>query len=149
MNAEIFKGFKAYRRRGYTASWALSNARTDHAFRLAEDAGLVRIRVQDDPYTTPEDIEGDMYNPRANPDISPARLERERKAFVETFNREGAVGVVGEYATPDGTWEHGDSVWGMLGNDTEHCLCDVKAATLAAFRSAMRKRCPCCRRVRN
>lgn len=89
-----------------------------------EYVGAVRLRVEADSYASLDDLEGDCFNPHANPDISPARLARERAAFIEKVECEGVWGIIGEYW--DGRqWRQADSVWGFVGDDWQDSGYDI------------------------
>lgn len=51
------------------------------------------IVAQQDEYSTSEDLEGDMFNPKANPDIDPQVLARERAEWVQNLEDYGAWGI--------------------------------------------------------
>lgn len=64
-----------------------------------EAADMVRMRVEEDCDWGP-DIFGD----------------ESRADVLKAYKQTGAWGVISEYrATPDGEWEHADSIWGMVG----------------------------------
>ena len=63
-----------------------------------------------------EDLEGDCFNPKANPDIPASRLERNRKELMEKVNREGVWGIVGEYFYGE-VWQQADSCFGFVSDD--------------------------------
>ena len=97
----------------------------------AEIAGAVRLTWEPDQSASFDDLCGDCFDSRVNSDISPARLERQKKAFMEQVNHEGVWGLVGEYF--DGCkWQHADSCWGFVGQDAHDYAIDIKAATLEA-----------------
>jgi hypothetical protein len=71
-----------------------------------------------------DDLLGDCYNPKVNPDINPTKLERERQWAIDRIERDGVWGVVGEYKADvcptcgrGGEWVHGGSCWGFVGDD--------------------------------
>jgi len=97
------------------ASNALRNARVVAAFRECEDE-TVRLRIEPDEHCDMEDLKGDTFNRKANPDIQESRMAQEEKKFEESVERDGVVGVIGEYLDPiTGEWEHADSCWGFTG----------------------------------
>ena len=115
-------------------------------FARLEALGLVRLECKPDEYADIDDLEGDCFDPKHNPDVDPSQLEAERKAFHARINREGVWGLVGEYA--DGThWAHADSCWGFVGDDMINSGYDVdiKALTIEALRAHIRGRCRCCK----
>jgi len=101
---ELLRLYKRERARGFPAKWALSNARTRMEWDKHEVAeyssgapidpkrGHVRLRVVPDEMCSLEDLEGDCFNPKANPDIPASRLERDRKEFIEKVNADGVCG---------------------------------------------------------
>lgn len=141
MADELQTEYAKARKAGYLASHAIYKARAAIDFAAAESENLVRLRwVPDESYSL-GDLEGDTYNPKANPDIAPSRLARERKEFHALIERDGVWGLVGEYF--DGRkWQSGDSVWGLVGQDDCGYLPDIQRATLDAL--ATLARCPTC-----
>jgi hypothetical protein len=141
----------------FSAAWALSNARTRMEWELHEVAeyssgepidpqrGNVRLRIVPDDICSLEDLEGDLFNPRANPGISDSRLQRDREVFIAKVNREGVWGVVGEYFDAE-DWQHADSCFGFIGDDWKHSGydTDIMRATLDAAKDA--RVCRCCGR---
>jgi len=93
----IAKNYRRLRKPGTKALGTYRTAKTLEAWRKAHDAGLVRIRVVPDECCDIANLEGDTYNPAANPDIRPERLERERAEFVARIERDGVWGIVAEY----------------------------------------------------
>jgi hypothetical protein len=92
-----------------------------------------------------EDLEGDCFNPKADPEISASRLQRDREEFIATVNREGVSGIVGEYFDGE-VWQHADSCFGFVGDDWKHSGydTDIMRATLDAANDA--RICRCCGR---
>lgn len=84
-----------------------------------------------------EDLKGDTYNPKVNPDIDPAKLAEEERHFEDLVNREGVYGYVLERWNPEPGkgYEHIDSCWGFVGcytptEDTfNHYIVDELKAT--------------------
>jgi hypothetical protein len=113
-------------------------ARVRAAWEKAEDAGLVRLRIEPDDQYDLEDLLGDCYNPEVNTDIPPERLEQERQWEVDRIDRDGVWGVIGEYRADvcpacgrGGEWKHGDSCWGFVGDDwKDDADVDIMAETL-------------------
>jgi len=133
------------RRLGWVAVSALDAARVKADFDDATGKGLVRLKVVPDDAYEIDDLAGDTFNPKANPNIPPARLERERKAFAESVDRNGVWGIVGEYFDGE-QWQHGDSVWGFVGENWQDSGYDrdVMALTLDALHRV--KLCSTCGR---
>ena len=78
-NKQLLRLYRRERARGFQAEWALSNARTRLEWEKHEVAehssgepidpkrGNVRLRVVPDDTCSLEDLEGDCFNPKANP----------------------------------------------------------------------------------
>lgn len=100
------------------AAWesAVHNAETMNLWHEYESAGLVRLNVIPDEYEELENLLGDTFDPDANPDINPRKLEQQRKAEIERINRLGVYGIQSEYMR-DGEWITADSCWGFIGDD--------------------------------
>ena len=79
--------------------------------------GLVRIVEHPDEFCSDiDDLLGDSFTPRHNPDIKPEILERERQEQIARVERDGIWGYVAEFW--DGSaWEHADSIWGFISDD--------------------------------
>lgn len=156
-NRELVRLYRRERARGFQAQWALSNARTSlewekHAVAehsseepIDPERGNVRLRVVPDEMRTLEDLEGDCFNPKANPDISASKLERDRDEFIAKVNHEGVWGIVGEYFDGE-QWQHTDSCFGFVGDDWKHSGydADIMRATLNEAKDA--RVCRCCGR---
>src|ERR1700675_3055421 len=86
--------YQRERARGFQAQWALSNARTRMEWEKHEVAeyssgekidpqrGNVRLRLVPDEMCSLEDLEGDCFNTKANPDIPALKLQRDREEFI-------------------------------------------------------------------
>lgn len=156
-NLQLFRLYRCERARGFAASWALSNARTRLEWNKHEVAeytngkpidpkrGHVRLRMVPDDTCSLEDLEGDCFNPKANPNVPPSRLQRDREEFIAKINADGVWGVIGEYFNGE-TWQHADSCFGFVGDDWKHSGydTDIMYATLTAARNA--RFCRTCRR---
>jgi hypothetical protein len=107
--------------------------------------GNVRLRLVPDEMCSFEDLEGDCFNPKANPDTPASRLERDRKEFMEKVKREGVWGVIGEYFDGE-KWQHADSCFGFVGDDWKSSGydTDIMRATLDEVKDA--RVCRCCGR---
>lgn len=85
--------------------------------------GLFKFEAIPDEDYSFRDLCGDCYNPHANPDIPPARLEKERKAFQSRVYRQGVWGVkIRVRLNRDRDWDCDqvpgmDSIWGFVGDD--------------------------------
>ena len=110
------------RKLGFQASNALSYARTLTEFRSREcgewdepELGDVRLRIVPDEHADMDDLKGDCFNRKVNPDVQESRMQREENDFEERVRSDGVWGIVGEYW--DGSnWQHADSVWGFVGD---------------------------------
>ena len=82
----------------------------------------MRILEVFDGVCTLEDLEGDMFNPKANPDLPKEQLDKERQAFIRQVENEGVFGYVLEVwnPSPDCGWEHIDSCFGFVGRHSDH-----------------------------
>jgi hypothetical protein len=92
-----------------------------------------------------EDLEGDCFNPKANPDTPVSKLERDRGEFIAKVDREGVFGVIGEYFDGE-RWQHADSCFGFVGDDWKNSGydTDIMRATLNEAKDA--RVCRCCGR---
>ena len=130
MHKRIAKLYQDVRKAGWTAQSALRDARTRYAFwrreapdylKSGDSHNCVRLRVEWDHLANAEDLMGECYCPRANPDIPASRLERQKKEFLQRRADCGAVGIVGEYWDErEQAWVQTDSVWGFVGDDWKH-----------------------------
>jgi hypothetical protein len=96
---KLLRMYQRERARGFQAAWALSNARTRLEWDKHEvveysreepidpERGKVRLRVVPDKMCSLEDLEGDCFNPKANPDIPASHLQRDRAEFIAKVNR--------------------------------------------------------------
>jgi hypothetical protein len=150
----------AERKNGTLARWALMHARTriawdKHNGHVQYDGERipcytptfrdVRLRIVPDECVDLDDLLGDTYSHKANPDIPESRLERERKREIERINRDGVCGVIGEYFDGE-QWEQADSCWGFIGDDWKESGYDkdIMASTIKAADNA--DKCPTCHR---
>jgi hypothetical protein len=157
-NKQLRRLYQRNRERGFHASWALSNARTRLEWEKQEVAeyssgeaiepkrGNVRLRVVPDETCSVGDLEGDCFNPGANPNIPDSQLQRDREEFIAKVNREGLWGIIGEYFDGE-AWLHADSCFGFVGDDWKHSGydTDIMRATLDAVKDA--RICRCCGRL--
>ena len=142
-NTRLEREFRAARRRngygglvGHRAAHALSEARTRLLWEQAEEASLVRLRLEPE-----EESYFDVYG---EPDS-----KRERDAIIREIELNGCWYMLGEYRLPDGSWEHGNSIGMITGYDDPSenwYTADIMAETIDALRKALRSRCPACRR---
>jgi len=148
-NKQLLRLYQRERARGFQASWALSNALTRLEWDKHEVAeyssgepidpkrGNVRLRVVLDETCSLDDLEGDCFNPKANPDIPASRLQRDREQFIAKVNQEGVWGIIGEYFDGE-TWQHADSCFGFVGDDWKNSGydTDIMRATLDKAKAA-------------
>ena len=149
--------YQRERATGFPAKWALSNARTRMEWEKHEVAkysrgqpidpqrGDVRLRMVPDEMCSLEDLEGDCFDSKANPDISASKLHRDREEFIAKVNREGVWGIIGEYFDGE-AWKHADSCFGFVGDDWKNSGydTDIMRATLDEATDA--RICRCCGR---
>jgi hypothetical protein len=128
-NRELVRVYLRERSKGTLARWALRNAKTriewdkmngdvvgEHERQHDATRGNVRLRIVADECVDLDNLFGDTYSHKANPDIPESRLERERKQEIDRVNRDGVWGVVGEFFDGE-AWQHADSCWGFVGED--------------------------------
>lgn len=91
----------------------------------------MRLRMVPDETCSLEDLEGDCFNSKANPDIPASRLQHDREDFIAKVNRDGVWGIIGEYFDGE-AWHHADSCFGFVGDDWKHSGydTDIMRATL-------------------
>lgn len=156
-NKELLRLYQRERARGFSAKWALSNARIRLEWDKHEVAeyssgepidpkrGDVRLRVVPDETCSIEDLEGDCFNPKANPEISASRLQHDREEFMAKANRDGVWGIIGEYFDGE-VWQHADPCFGFVGDDWKHSGydTDIMRTTLDTAKDA--RICRCCGR---
>jgi hypothetical protein len=101
--------------------------------------------IQADETCSLADLEGDCFNPKANPDIPISKLQSDRKEFIAKVDREGAWGIIGEYFDGE-QWQHADSCSGFVGDDWKNSGydTDIMRATLNEATDA--RLCRCCDR---
>jgi hypothetical protein len=156
-NRELLRLYQRERAKGFQARSALSNAHThmewdthevaEHSSREPIDPkrGNVRLRVVADEMCSLDDLEGDCFNPKANPDIPASQLQRDREEFIAKVNREGVWGIVGEFFDGE-KWQHADSCFGFVGDDWKDSgyNTDIMRAALNEAKAA--RVCRCCGR---
>ena len=154
---ELVRLYQRERARGFQASWALSNARTRLEWEKHEVAeyssgepidpkrGNVRLRVVPDDSCSLEDLEGDCFNPKANPDIPASKLQRDRGVFIAKVNREGVWGIIGEYFDGE-VWQHADSCFGFVGEDWKNSGYDTDIMRATLDEAKADRVCRCCGR---
>lgn len=171
----LAKEYKRLRASGWHASQALHSAKTlleweeADGYTYAEDGttrktppcppdvtdcfrgqycreeGLVRLRIEPDEICDLDNLLGDGFDPKHNPDIPAAKLAKEREEYVEKIDRDGVWGIIGEYWDGE-AWQVADSVWGFVGDDYRDSGwdTDIMRSTLDAF--ATLEHCPTCGR---
>ena len=81
-----------------------------------DESPRVRIVAEPDDCQSLDDLLGDTYSAKCNPEIKQEILERERQAEIDRINQDGVWFMVAEYW--DGNeWEHADSIGGFIGRD--------------------------------
>lgn len=78
------------------------------------------VEIEDISYNL-DDLKGDSFNPKHNPEIDPDELKRQEKSFEKEVNEDGVFGYVLEQWNPSvGVgWENKDSCWGFVGRYDE------------------------------
>ncbi len=156
LNATGMKEYRKCRAKGEPAKYALRSVRTMIQWDKLyygddDDRTYVRLRLVPDECATLADLEGDSYNPKVNEDISPAKLKKERKEFIDRINRDGVWGIVGEYRiNSNEEWVIADSCFGFVGDDWKDSGydIDIMSTTLEARTEAMGDVCAHCGRPR-
>lgn len=92
---------------------------------------VVALVVSPDDYVDLGDMEGDMFNPRVNPEIRPAWLEQERKNYRAMLEREGVWCISAHYRNASGAWEQGDCCCGFDGGYVEEASCEFMRNAMA------------------
>lgn len=78
----------------------------------------VKLFPMEDMYADINDLMGDSYDPKVNPEINPRKLEEQKNEFIERVNRDGVWGLVSQYKCPTcQEWIDADSCWGFIGDD--------------------------------
>lgn len=79
--------------------------------------GKYRILEVLDNFYDLDDLKGDLYNPKANPDICPLGLKTQEKEFEIKVSMSGVFGYVleGWDGEIDKGWTHIDSCFGFIG----------------------------------
>ena len=74
------------------------------------------VEIQDE-YADMENLKGDTFSAKVNPDLDPVQLRKEEKEFERLVNGVGVFGYVLEKwnPTPGIGWEHVDSCFGFVG----------------------------------
>ena len=80
-------------------------------------ADRVRLLACADDHFDMEDLKGDCFNPKVNPEIQANTLAMQEAEFEMRVARMGVYGLVGEVKADDGQWDHVDSCWGFVGED--------------------------------
>ncbi len=143
----IKQDYKKLRASGYAAKSALYSARINSEWRAFEcgndepEFGIfcVRLQIIPDDCCDMDNLKGDTYNRKANPDIQESRMAREEKEFEERVDRDGVWGVVGEFWNGS-KWTQADSCFGFVGDDWKGSGYDddIKRATLDAYNDFVR-----------
>ena len=68
-----------------------------------------------------DELKGDCYDPKHNPDIDPAELKQQERDFEDLVRNEGVFGYELQRwnPNPDCGWEHVDSCFGFVGRYSE------------------------------
>lgn len=72
-----------------------------------------------------------------------ARIRIEPDHGYGVDNTWGVYGIVGEYLTPCG-WARGPSVWGVIEQEYDDCLSDIRRETARAYEKHTRSQCRYC-----
>ena len=100
--------------------WAESGGEILDEYAASEDweSGDSRVRIvaMPDHHVCMDDLKGDCFDPRHNPNINASKLAREEKEFEERVASEGVWGFRAEYWN-GAEWIETDSIWGFVGDD--------------------------------
>jgi hypothetical protein len=154
---ELVRLYQRERANGFQARWALANARTRlewEQYEVAEYSsgvpidpkrGNVRLRLVPDEMCSLEDLEGDCFNPKVNPDVFASRLQHDREDFIAKVNRDGVWGVIGEYFDGE-QWRHADSCFGFVSDDWKNSGYDTDVMRATLDEAQHTRNCRCCGR---
>jgi hypothetical protein len=105
----------------------------------------VRLKIVADDICDLDNLFGDTYSHKANPEIPQATLDRQREREIERVNRDGVWGIVGEYF--DGEhWEHAGSCFGLIGEDWKNSGYDIEIMRATLDTAKQAKKCRVCHR---
>ena len=145
-----------HRYSGKTMDTARKNARIRLLWDALEEAELVRRRVEPDDCCW-EDIAGDCFKVGLHADTVPGgarTIKAQEKREWERVQRDGVWRIVTEYRLPGlGDWGIGGGLGCIVGDDVELLWdwdgygLDLRHECIEALRSALKSRCPCCRRA--
>lgn len=153
MNARIrkqaLKYYQESRKQGAPAlgawTYAVRKAQVNAHWDRKESAGLVRMTIEPDELCSYDDLAGDMFNPKANPDINPSLIAKQEKEFKDRIDRDGVWGIVTEYFDGE-AWQQADSCWGFVGDDWKDSGYDIDAKEAALDALTSVKHCKACGR---
>lgn len=86
--------------------------------RIVHESGNYRICEYIDECSSIEDLKGDTYNPKVNPEIDPKLLKVDEEHFEWKATNYGVFGYSLETRCSDpdcGSWKTVDSCWGFVG----------------------------------
>lgn len=115
-SAALHMARMAIRAEAIKAAWDAAGGELLAQYDATNEPGTVRIIELPDESASFDDLEGDTYNPKANPEIKAAILERERQAEIDRANRDGVWGYVAQHWNGS-AWQDDDSIWGFIGDD--------------------------------
>ena len=102
------------------AQWEALGGETVDRYDASKDWEIgdprVRIVAAADDCQSLDNLFGDTFSAKCNPEIKLEILERERQAEIDRINRDGVWFMVAEYWNGR-EWEHADSMGGFIGND--------------------------------
>lgn len=134
------------------AAWARRTAAAAALWERLEDAGLVELRAEPEDYWTWDDLEEDTFDVETHESTVPGgarAIEAQRRRYREMVERDGVWRFSSWFRTsPDGKWTCADSV-GMVDQDEpyEELRSELQMQAVEQLRSALRDRCPTCRRA--
>lgn len=86
--------------------------------KIIKEIGNYRLVERMDHVMELENLKGECFSPKANPDVSPEELKRDELVFEERVNDLGVYGYTLERWNPavGVGWEVVDSCWGFVGS---------------------------------
>lgn len=105
----------------------------DPEYHKEASRGDMRIVCSPEMCIDIEDMEGDMFNPDANPDIHPRILAKQREEWIDMLERDGVWNYSGEVFDGE-DWQHIDGIGWIEGDSFESSgyAHDIRLACLGA-----------------
>lgn len=116
--------YERLRKLNWPAIKAFEISKVESEFASLERLGRVRFSVQPDLDWSFEDLAGDAFNRRVNPDIQESRMVREEQEFRDRIEQDGVWSIISEVMCDDG-WETAGSSYGFIGDDWKDSFYDT------------------------